>query len=89
MKVFPKYDLLYDGSIWNLNDIIYMKIFSCNKPGYKFELEFGIKELDTLLYFNHIDNEWDYEVAQHEFIEFLTKFVNHLCKDLIVMRGDY
>ena len=86
MKAFPKYDLLYDGSIWNLNDIIYMKILSYDEPGYKFELEFRIKELDTLLYFNHVDNEWDYEVVQYEFIDFLAKFVNHLCKDLINLK---
>ena len=86
MKAFPDYNLLYDGSIWNLNDIVYMKILSCSKPGYKFELEFRIKELDTLLYFNHIDNEWDYTVVQYEFIDFLSKFVNHLCKDLINLK---
>ena len=82
MKAFPKYDLLYDGSIWNLNDIVYMKILSYDEPGYKFELEFRIKELDTLLYFNHIDNEWDYEVVQYEFIDFLAS----LCKDLINLK---
>ena len=86
MKAFPKYDLLYDGSIWNLNDIIYMKSLSCDEPGYKFELEFRIKELDTLLYFNHIDNEWDYEVVQYEFIDFLSTLVKQLCKDLINLK---
>lgn len=86
MKAFPKYDVLYEGSIWNLNDIIYMKILSCDAPGYKFEVEFRIKELDTLLYFNHIDNEWDYEVVQYKFIDFLAKFTNHLCKDLINLK---
>ena len=86
MKAFPDYNLLYDDSIWNINDLIYMKVSSSDKPGYKFELEFRIKELDTLLYFNHIDNEWDYEVVQYKFIDFLAKFTNQLCKDLINLK---
>ena len=86
MKAFPDYDLLYDGSVWNLNDLIYMKILSCGKPGYKFELEFRIKELDTLLYFNYIDNNWDYEVVQYKFIDFLDTLISQLCKDLINLK---
>ena len=86
MKAFPNYNLLYDESIWNINDLIYMKVLSCNKPGYKFEIEFRIKELDTLLYFNCIDNNWDYEVVQYKFIDFLDTFVKQLCKDLINLK---
>ena len=48
MKAFPKYIDLYPTAIFNLNDLIYMKVIE-QDVGY--ELEFRIKEIDTLLYF--------------------------------------
>ena len=83
MKVFPKYIDLYPTAIFNLNDLIYMEVIE-QDVGY--ELEFRIKEIDTLLYLDYVTGGSDYEAVQHKFIDFLAKFVNHLCKDLINLK---
>lgn len=83
MKVFPNYIDLYPTAIFNLNDLIYMKVIE-QDVGY--ELEFRIKELDTLLYFDYVTGGNDYETVQSKFIDFLGKLVNHLCKDLINLK---
>ena len=83
MKAFPKYVDLYPTAIFNLNDLIYMKVIE-QDVGY--ELEFRIKELDTLLYFDYVTGGSDYEVVQHKFTDFLSKLVNHLCKNLINLK---
>ena len=83
MKAFPRYTDLYPTAIFNLNDLIYMKVIE-QDVGY--ELEFRIKEIDTLLYFDYVTSENDYEAVQYKFIDFLGSFVNHLCKDLINLK---
>lgn len=83
MKAFPKYIDLYPTAIFKLNDLIYMKVIE-QDVGY--ELEFRIKEIDTLLYFDYVTGGNDYETVQYEFIDFLSKFVNHLCKNLINLK---
>ena len=83
MKTFPKYVDLYPTAIFNLNDLIYMKVIE-QDVGY--ELEFRIKELDTLLYFDYVTGGNDYEAVQYKFIDFLAKFTNQLCKDLINLK---
>ena len=83
MKTFPKYVDLYPTAIFNLNDLIYMKVIE-QDVGY--ELEFRIKEIDTLLYFDYVTGGNDYKAVQYKFIDFLARFVNHLCEDLINLK---
>ena len=83
MKVFPKYVDLYPTATFNLNDLIYMKVIE-QDVGY--ELEFRIKEINTLLYFDYVTGGNDYEAVQYKFIDFLSKLVNHLCKNLINLK---
>ena len=83
MKAFPKYIDLYPTAIFNLNDLIYMKVIE-QDVGY--ELEFRIKEINTLLYFDYVTGGNDYEAVQYKFIDFLSKLVNHLCKNLINLK---
>ena len=83
MKAFPKYIDLYPTAVFNLNDLIYMKVIE-QDVGY--ELEFRIKEIDTFLYLDYVTGGNDYETVQYKFIDFLAKFVNHLCKDLINLK---
>lgn len=83
MKAFPKYIDLYPTAIFNLNDLIYMKVIE-QDVGY--ELEFRIKEINTLLYFDYVTGGNDYEAVQYKFIDFLSKLVNHLCENLINLK---
>ena len=83
MKAFPKYIDLYPTAIFNINDFIYMKVIE-QDVGYK--LEFRIKEIDTLLYFDYVTGGNDYEAVQYKFIDFLSKLVNHLCENLINLK---
>ena len=83
MKAFPKYIDLYPTAIFNLNDLIYMKVIE-QDVGY--ELEFRIKEINTLLYLDYVTGGSDYEAAQCRFIDFLAKLVKQLCKDLINLK---